>query len=347
MMRRFLPSVVENSPEADVVVVDNGSTDDSLQYLENDMPQVRVIRLDRNYGFAEGYHRGFQELEKEPPHPSLVGKGISSTLRGGHEGTYYLLLNSDVEVREGWLQPMLTYMDAHPEVAACQPKLLCQWAPDMFEYAGASGGFVDAYGYPYCRGRLFGTVEKDEGQYDDVVPVLWATGAALMIRSRDYWEVGGLDGRFFAHQEEIDLCWRLRSRGRGIVVVPQSVAYHLGGGTLPQGNPHKDYLNFRNNLLLLYKNLPDNRLRPVFRMRLWLDILASVRFILRKQWGSFCAVWRARRDFRKMRPDFEKDRQENLRQTVLSPVPEQSPFSLLWQYYVKGQKTFDKLKIES
>ena len=325
MMRRFMPSVVENSPEADVVVVDNGSTDDSLQYLETEMPQVRVIRLDMNYGFAEGYHRGLREVEAE----------------------YYLLLNSDVEVREGWLRPMLTYMDAHPEVAACQPKLLCQWAPDMFEYAGASGGYIDAYGYPYCRGRLFGTVEKDEGQYDDVTSVLWATGAALMIRSRDYWEVGGLDGRFFAHQEEIDLCWRLRSRGRGIVVVPQSVAYHLGGGTLPQGNPHKDYLNFRNNLLLLYKNLPDNRLRPVFRMRFCLDMLASLRFILRRQWGSFCAVWRARRDFRKMRPDFEKDRQENLRQTVLSSVPEQSSFSLLWQYYVKGQKTFDKLKTDN
>lgn len=343
MMRRFLPSVVQNSPEADVVVVDNGSTDDSLQYLEEELPQVRVIRLDRNYGFAEGYHRGLQELEKDPPHSSLVGRGISSPLRGGQEESYYLLLNSDVEVREGWLQPMLTYMEAHPEVAACQPKLLCQWAPDRFEYAGASGGFIDALGYPYCRGRLFGTVEKDEGQYDDIIPILWATGAALMIRSRDYWDVGGLDGRFFAHQEEIDLCWRLRSRGRGIVCVPQSVAYHLGGGTLPQGNPHKDYLNFRNNLLLLYKNLPEERLRPVFRLRLWLDVLASVRFVLRRQWGSFRAVWRARSDFRKMRPDFEKDRQENLRLATLSPVPEQSTFSILWQYYVKGKKTWKQL----
>ena len=321
MMRRFLPSVVSNSPEADIVVVDNGSTDDSLPYLEAEMPEVRIVTLDKNYGFAEGYHRGLRQVEAE----------------------YYLLLNSDVEVHEGWLQPMLAYMDAHPEVAACQPKLLCQWAPEMFEYAGASGGFVDALGYPYCRGRLFGTVEKDLGQYDDIVPVLWATGAALMIRSRDYWEVGGLDGRFFAHQEEIDLCWRLRSRGRGIVCVPQSVAYHLGGGTLPQGNPRKDYLNFRNNLLLLYKNLPDNRLHTVMRWRLWLDMLASVRFLLGRQWGSFRAVWRGRRDFRRMRPEFERDRAENLRKTVLSPVPEQSAFSLLWQYYVKGKKTWKQL----
>ncbi len=324
MMRRFLPSVVKNSPEAEIVVVDNGSTDDSLQYLEREMPEVRVICLDKNYGFAEGYHRGLKEVA----------------------APYYLLLNSDVEVHEGWLQPMLAYMDAHAEVAACQPKLLCQWAPEKFEYAGASGGYVDALGYPYCRGRVFGTVERDEGQYDDVVPVLWATGAALMIRSEDYWNVGGLDGRFFAHQEEIDLCWRLRSRGRGVVVVPQSVAFHLGGGTLPKGNPHKDFLNFRNNLLLLYKNLPDNRLRPVMRQRFWLDGLASIQFLLKGQFGSFRAVWRARRAFRRMRPDFAKDREANLRLAVLSPVPEQSTFSLLWQYYIKGKKTFDKLKVE-
>jgi GT2 family glycosyltransferase len=188
-----------------------------------------------------------------------------------------------------------------------------------------------------------GTVEEDQGQYDDVAPVLWATGACLLIRSKDYWEAGGLDGRFFAHQEEIDLCWRLRSRGRGVVCVPQSVAYHLGGGTLPQGNPRKTFLNFRNNLLLLYKNLPEERLCKVMRIRLWLDALASVQFLLTLQWGSFMAVWKGRKEFRKMLPDFKKDREENLRKTVLSPVPEQSTFSLLWQYYAKGQKTFTEL----
>ncbi|MBQ8968966.1 MAG: glycosyltransferase family 2 protein [Bacteroidaceae bacterium] len=335
MMRRFLPSVAQNTPEADVVVVDNGSMDDSISYLASEMPHVRRIVLDKNYGFAEGYHRGLAALDAEC---------LEET---GDAYAYYLLLNSDVEVRAGWVSPMLAYMEAHPEVAACQPKLLCQWNPDYFEYAGASGGFVDALGYPYCRGRVFGTVEKDCGQYDDVHPVLWATGAALLIRRADYWNVGGLDGRFFAHQEEIDLCWRLRSRGRGVVVVPQSVAYHLGGGTLPQGNPHKDYLNFRNNLLLLYKNLPEERLRTVFRIRLWLDALASLQFLLKGQWGSFRAVWCGRLDFRRMRPGFESDRAENLRQAVLVPVPEQSTFSLLWLYYVKGKKTFDKLKVES
>ncbi len=356
MMRRFLPSVVKNSPEAEIVVVDNGSTDDSIHFLETEMPEVRCIVLDKNYGFAEGYHRGLQELEAYPQSLQRGGEkplseentetcsgGNAPLLKGGDGGRLYLLLNSDVEVPEGWLQPMLAYMDAHPEVAACQPKIRCQWAPEYFEYAGASGGFIDSLGYPYCRGRVFGTVEKDEGQYDDVVPVLWATGASLMIRSRDYWEVGGLDGRFFAHQEEIDLCWRLRSRGRGVVVVPQSVVYHLGGGTLPQGNPRKEYLNFRNNMLLLYKNLPEDRLRPVMRLRFWLDLLASIQFFLTGNFRSAFAVWHGRIDFYRQRGQFREDRRENLRLTTLSPVPEQSTFSLLWQYYVKGKKTWKQL----
>ena len=321
MMRRFLPSVLQHSTEAEIVVVDNGSTDDSLQMLSQNFPSVRQVVLDRNYGFADGYNKGLKEIEAE----------------------YYLLLNSDVEVRKGWLKPMLAYMDSHPDVAACQPKLLCQWSPSDFEYAGACGGYIDALGYPYCRGRVMGTIESDKGQYDNIAPILWATGACLLVRANDYWQAGGLDGRFFAHQEEIDLCWRLRSRGRGVVCVPQSVAYHLGGGTLPQGNPRKTFLNFRNNLLLLYKNLPQERLVKVMRIRFWLDALASIQFLLTLQWGSFLAVWKARKAFRQMRPDFRKDREENLRQTKLSPVPEQSTFSLLWQYYVKGRKTYHDL----
>lgn len=321
MMRKFLPSVLQHSTEAEIVVVDNGSTDDSLQMLSQNFPSVRQVVLDKNYGFADGYNKGLKEIEAE----------------------YYLLLNSDVEVRKGWLKPMLAYMDSHPDVAACQPKLLCQWSPSDFEYAGACGGYIDALGYPYCRGRVMGTIESDKGQYDNIAPILWATGACLLVRANDYWQAGGLDGRFFAHQEEIDLCWRLRSRGRGIVCVPQSVAYHLGGGTLPQGNPRKTFLNFRNNLLLLYKNLPQERLHKVMRIRFWLDALASIQFLLTLQWGSFLAVWKARKAFRQMRPNFRKDREENLRQTKLSPVPEQSTFSLLWQYYVKGRKTYHDL----
>ena len=321
MMERFLPSVLAYSDEADIIVADNASNDDSLLWLAKEYPQLRTITLDRNYGFADGYNQALRQV--------------------GHE--FYLLLNSDVEVTPNWLGPLLAYMDAHPEVAACQPKLRCEWQRDSFEYAGAAGGFIDSLGYPYCRGRLMSTVEVDHGQYDEPMAVLWATGASLFIRSEDYWNVGGLDGRFFAHQEEIDLCWRLRSRGRGVACVPQSMIYHLGGGTLPKDNPRKTFFNFRNNLLLLYKNLPEERLSRVMRIRFWLDVLASVQFFVTGQWGSFRAVWRARRAFKAMRPDFEASRRENMQKAVLIPVPEQRTFSLLWQYYVRRKRRWADL----
>lgn len=307
MMRRFLPSVLESSPEAEVIVADNASTDDSLQMLTSEFPSVRQILLDRNYGFADGYNKALEQVEAE----------------------YYVLLNSDVECVNGWLSPLLSYMDAHTEVAACQPKLLCQWQKTHFEYAGAAGGFVDSLGYPYCRGRVMSRVEEDHGQYDTSLEVLWATGACLMIRSKDYWNVGGLDGRFFAHQEEIDLCWRLNARGRKVMCLPQSVAYHLGGGTLPQGNPRKTYLNFRNNLLLLYKNMPEKQLKKVMRIRLFLDFAASMQMLLTGQTKSFKAVWRARADFKRMLPDFQKDREENLLKTTTEVTL--SPYCILWQ----------------
>ena len=313
MMRRFLPSVLKHSAEAEVVVADNGSTDDSLAMLSREFPSVRQVVLDKNYGFAEGYNRGLKPIEAE----------------------YYLLLNSDVEVREGWLTPMLEYMDYHPEVAACQPKLLCQWSPKDFEYAGACGGYIDALGYPYCRGRVMGTIEEDKGQYNDIAPVLWATGACLLIRSKDYWEVGGLDGRFFAHQEEIDLCWRLRSRGRGVVCVPQSVAYHLGGGTLPQGNPRKTFLNFRNNLLMLHKNLPDaTRGRKRFVRRL-LDTIAWAKFMATFDFKNANAILKAHNDFRSMRkrytshPDVDLLDQRN-----------DTHRNIIIDYYLRGRKTW-------
>lgn len=322
MLRRFLPSVLECSGEAQVVVADNGSTDESLQVLEHEFPRVQVIRMARNLGFAEGYNEALRQVQAD----------------------VYVLLNSDVRVTPGWLAPLLGCLERHPEVAALQPKIRCEWAPGQFEYAGAAGGFIDSLGYPYCRGRVMGTVEADKGQYDSVLPIFWATGAALVIRSADYWQAGGLDGRFFAHQEEIDLCWRLRSRGRGILCVPQSVVYHLGGGTLPQGSPRKTFLNFRNNLLLLYKNLPSRRLARVMRLRFWLDALASLQMLASGQWGSAAAVWRARREFRRIRRDFEPARRENLAQAVLDPIPEQATFSLLWQYYVLGHRTFSSLR---
>ena len=321
MMRRFLPGVIANSPEARVFVADNASSDGSLEMLSADFPTVSQIVLDRNYGFADGYNQALRQVEAE----------------------YYVLLNSDVETPHQWLAPLLQYMETNPDVAACQPILRCQWNKEYFEYAGAAGGYLDSLGYPYCRGRLMATVEKDYGQYNTIAPVMWATGACMMIRSQDYWQAGGLDGRFFAHQEEIDLCWRLRSRGRGIVCIPDSIVYHLGGGTLPQGNPRKTFLNFRNNLLLLYKNLPQERLEPVMRIRFWLDALASLKFLLTFQWGSFLAVWRARREYRRILADFQQDRDRNLSLGILSPVPEQSTFSLLYQYYVKGSKKYSQL----
>ena len=325
MLRRFLPSVLSNTPReiADIVVADNGSTDDSLAVLASEFAEVRVITLDRNYGFAEGYNQALRRV--------------------GEDCDYYLLLNSDVETPEAWIQPLIQYMDDHPDVAACQPKLRAEHTPTHFEYAGGAGGYIDCLGYPFCRGRVFDSVEPDLGQYDDVADVFWATGAALMIRAKIYWEVGGLDGRFFAHQEEIDLCWRLRARGYRIVCIPQSVVYHVGGGTLPKANPRKTLLNFRNNLLLLYKNLPVSSLRRVLFTRFFLDSLASLVFLLKGEVRSFRAVWQARREFRKIKDDFAADRAANLAATKVGRIPELYSSSILVAYYLRGKRTFDSL----
>ena len=323
MLREYLPSVLQYSrDEATVYVADNASTDGSLEMLREHFPEVKLIVLDKNWGFAEGYNKALGQIEAE----------------------YYLLLNSDIEVTHHWLTPLVEYLDSHKEVAACQPKLLSLADRDMFEYAGASGGFLDRYGYPFCRGRVFDTVERDNGQYDYATPILWATGAALMIRAKDYWEAGGLDGRFFAHNEEIDLCWRLRIRGRRIVCLPESYVYHVGGGTLPKGNPMKTFLNFRNNLTMLYKCLPDEDLKSVMRWRWWLDYLAAWEMLLLKRnVGDFKAVYRARRAFKRWRKDFEADRKSIQASRVAKKIPERRGFSLLWQYYVKGRKTFSTL----
>ena len=198
----------------------------------------------------------------------------------------------------------------------------------------------------FCRGRVFDSIEKDRGQYDTIEPVFWATGACLMVRSADYWAAGGLDDRFFAHQEEIDLCWRMRSRNRGIVCIPESVVYHVGGATLNKSNPYKTFLNFRNNLLMLYKNLPENELKKVMRVRFWLDGLAALMFLMKFHWGDFKAVFRARREFRRLKPEFQDSRQENLQEASITEIPERVNFSLLWRYYAKRQKTYKKLIAE-
>lgn len=322
MLRRFLPTVVRYScDEAEIWVADNASDDASVQLLREHFPSVRLIQLDKNYGFAEGYNRALAQIEAE----------------------YYVLLNSDVEVTHHWLTPLVEYMDAYPDVAACQPKLLSEANRDYFEYAGASGGFIDRYGYPFCRGRIFNTVEEDNGQYDYIIDILWATGACMLIRSADYREVHGLDGRFFAHNEEIDLCWRLRQRGRRIVCIPESEVYHVGGGTLPKSNPTKTFLNFRNNLTMLYKNLPDGELKGVMRVRRVLDYVAALKMLVAdRSWADFKAVVKARRAFYRWRHNFDDDRREIGRTRTAGPS-ERVGYSILWQYYVKGRKTFSRL----
>lgn len=323
MLWQYLPSVIQYSrDEATVYVADNASTDGSLEMLREHFPEVRIIELEKNWGFAEGYNKALRQIDAE----------------------YYMLLNSDIEVTHHWLTPMMEYLGAHPEVAACQPKLLSIFDKDCFEYAGASGGYLDRLGYPFCRGRIFDTVERDNGQYDYSTDILWATGAALMIRSKDYWDVNGLDGRFFAHNEEIDLCWRLRIKGRKIVCIPESYAYHVGGGTLPKSNPMKTFLNFRNNLTMLYKCLPDSELKSVMRWRWWLDYIAAWEMlILKRNVGDFKAVYRARRAFRRWQKDFEADRAEIQASRHDGTIPERKMYSLLWQYYVKGRRTFAQL----
>ena len=325
MLSAYLPSVLQHSrDDATVYVADNASTDDSLAMLREHFPEVRLIELEKNWGFADGYNKALRQIEAD----------------------YYLLLNSDIEETHHWLIPMIELLDSHQDIAACQPKLLSIFDKDIFEYAGASGGYLDKYGYPFCRGRIFETVERDNGQYDNQADVLWATGAALMIRSKDYWAVGGLDGRFFAHCEEIDLCWRLRIRGRRIVCLPDSYVYHVGGGTLPKANPMKTFLNFRNNLTMLYKCLPEKDLKPVMRWRWWLDYLAAWEMlILKRNLGDFRAVYRARRAFKHWRKDFEADRRAIQACRVEKDIPERRAFSLLWQYYVKGRKTYGQLDV--
>lgn len=323
MLRQYLPTVLSYLGEDEEVwVADNASTDNSVEMLRRDFPEVKILTLDRNYGFAEGYNRALRQIS----------------------ATYYVLLNSDVEVTPGWLSTLRAYMDAHAEVAACQPKLRAVAKREKFEYAGASGGFIDSLGYPYCRGRMFDSVETDRGQYDEPCEVHWATGACLMIRAEDYWRVGGLDGRFFAHNEEIDLCWRLRLLGRAIVCVPRSVVYHVGGGTLPKGNPKKTFLNFRNNLTMLYKNLPREELGRVMRWRWVLDYVAAFQtLVFNRNMADFKAIYRARRAFKQWRKDFEADRTEIQAGRMEGPRGQNSSFSILWQYYVKGRHRYSEL----
>ncbi|MDE7109909.1 MAG: glycosyltransferase family 2 protein [Muribaculaceae bacterium] len=282
LLEQFLPTAVRFTQGSDVelVVADNGSTDDSVEWIRSRFPNVRVLEFKENLGFAGGYNKAINETDYE----------------------CVILLNSDVEVTDGWWQPLLAFMKRHPEVGACQPKIRSYHKRDYFEYAGAAGGYLDRLGYPYCRGRILEKVERDEGQYDgDPVEITWASGAALMVRVSAYREAGGLDERFFAHQEEIDLCCRMIALGYKVMALSDSVVYHVGGASLNQGNPKKTYLNFRNNLLLLHKNLPTGKGRRVLFVRRLADTLAWGMYVVTGDWKNAGAVWRAHRDFRSMR----------------------------------------------
>ena len=321
-LEKFLPSVVRHTPAwAKVIVADNGSTDSSVEFITSHYPTVEIIRLAQNYGFAGGYNKALEKVSSE----------------------YLVLLNSDVEVTEGWLEPLVATLSDNPNVGAIAPKIRSFCEPEKFEYAGAAGGYMDKFGYPFCRGRIFDVVEKDYGQYDTIQPIFWATGAALFIRLKDYREAGGLDARFFAHMEEIDLCWRLRSRGRKLVCIPQSVVYHVGAATLKKENPRKTFLNFRNNLLMLYKNLPEKELNKVLWIRGLLDIVAMVVFFLKGEKQNAKAVLQARKEFKQLRPSFEASRIDNLRHAVMDQVPGKCSFSILWKFHVCGAKYFSKL----
>ncbi len=297
LLREFLPSVVSNTQgdEVEVIVADNGSSDSSLEVLAKDFPDVRVIAFAENYGFAEGYNRAISQIDTE----------------------FVTLLNSDVETPEGWWQPILKFMKDNPDVGACQPKILSYKDKSMFEYAGAAGGLLDSLGYPYCRGRLFDRIAKDEGQYDKATAdVAWASGAALTVRRADYLEVGGLDNKFFAHMEEIDLCCRLWNAGYRVCVVPDSKVFHLGGASLAQGNPQKTYLNFRNNLLLLHKNLPEKTGKKLLFRRRLMDTLAFFMYVVKFDFANARAILKAHSDFKKMRGDYNDFPKRNILSTL-------------------------------
>ena len=320
MLERFLPSVTAHSSQADIIVADNGSTDDSVTFLQQQYPQIQLVLLDKNYGFAEGYNKALRALDAKYD--------------------YFVLLNSDVECTPGWIEPVVEMMEAQPDIAIAQPKLLMYDQKDTFEYAGGAGGFIDRYGYPFCRGRLFSTLEKDHGQYDDPCDIFWATGACMFVRASVWKELDGLDGDFFAHMEEIDFCWRTHLAGYRVSYCPQSAVYHVGGGTLPKSSPFKTELNFRNNLSMLYKNLPSERRWKVLFMRMWLDRVAAVKFLLEGHRGEYLAVRKAHRQYRAWKPALREKRQKN----GTHQVPQVYQGLLLPEYYLLGRKRFTDLK---
>lgn len=319
--RKFLPSVVNTRYDnLKIVVADNASTDDSVAFVKDKYPNIGLIELDTNYGFTGGYNRALKLVKAD----------------------YYVLLNSDVEVDVNWIQPMVDLVGRNPAIAAVQPKLLAYNDKHKFEYAGASGGFIDKYGFPFCRGRIFDSLETDNGQYNDDSEVFWASGAALFVHAGVYHEIGGLDEDFFAHMEEIDLCWRIRNAGHQVWICPESIVYHVGGGTLQKTNPRKTYYNFRNGLILLLKNLPKGKILRVILFRLLLDHIAAYRFLFQGKTGDFKAIAAAHRHFILKLSYWKKKRKEFNGNTAYYSN-EVYKGSIVWAHFIKGKKTFKEL----
>ena len=271
-LEQFIPPLLKTTyPNASFHIADNASSDDTVQFVSANFPSIKIIRIEKNYGFAEGYNIALKQVEAD----------------------YYVLLNQDVEVPAGWIEPIIALMEKDKKIAACQSKMLEYDNKERFEYAGATGGFIDRHGYAFCRGRFFKSTEKDNGQYDTVSEIVWACGACMFIRSKLFHDLGGLDDDFFAHFEEIDLCWRLKNAGYSIVYCPASVVYHVGGGSLPQGNPKKTYLNYRNNLCALMKNLPGESIASILSIRFVLDIISASKLLLSGNWRDYLAIAKA------------------------------------------------------
>lgn len=321
LLKRFLGNVVENSPQADVYVIDNASTDDSIAYITTNFPTVKIVKNPDNWGYAGGYNAGLEHI----PNPLLV------------------LLNSDVEVTPGWLDAIEAHFDKHPKMAICQPKLRDLKQPSHFEYAGAAGGFIDAAGYPFCRGRIFGILEEDKGQYDADSRIFWASGACLCIRRQVFFDVGGLDADFFAHMEEIDLCWRAQALGHEVRLCPDATVFHLGGATLAAFNPQKTYLNFRNSLYCLVKNLPRQLIFQKVFLRLLLDGLAGVKFFIQFKWKHVLAIIHAHFSF-------YAHLKVMLRKRGPHQLPMQDlgayPGSIVWEHYFKRKQMFSDLNFD-
>lgn len=319
-LEQFLPAVISscNPVLAEVVVADNASTDNSVALMREKFPQVRLIENGSNGGFATGYNLALRQVEAQ----------------------YYVLLNSDIEVQQGWIEPVIDMMDAHPEIAACQPKILSYYHPEQFEYAGASGGFIDKYGYPFCRGRVFQNLEEDLGQYDVPCEVFWATGACMFVRAELYHAIGGLDDSFFAHMEEIDLCWRLKNAGYKIYCCPQSKVYHIGGGTLPKNSPRKTYLNFRNNLSLLVKNLPTGCVKRTILYRILLDWVAAFKFLFEGCPKDFWMVFKAHKDFYGRLKSLHAKRNQTGHQLVSCIYKR----NIVFDHVLGGKKKFSELR---